>query len=170
MAISTGFIILSVVGVILVVAIAFGIKILMNRNKIKIILENYNFKPGDKIKGKILVKSNYTQMNSLNVGISCYLVQRSYNGRNGSSSKRRKLFDFEKPLKTGGGLTKGTEIPFELDIPKDVMVKIENSVAKAAMGVLSALSGQRRRYDWYVETRIDKGGLDVRNWQKIVVN
>jgi hypothetical protein len=119
-----------------------------------------------------LVKSNVLDVNSVNVGLSCYLVQRSYssNSRNASSNNRRLVFNFEKPLISGGGLNKGIEIPFDLTIPSDVMTKIENSVMKAVVGVFSALSGLSRRYCWYVEARVDKKGFDIQNFQKINVN
>lgn len=132
-------------------------------------LDKHDFNVGEKVTGKILIKSNVPEIYSVNIGLSCYMMQRNYS-QNKNSRSRRCLFNFEKPLQSGGSLSQGQEIPFELTIPEDVMAKIENKVAQAAMGVISAIAGFRRRYDWYVEAKIDKKGLDIKNWQKIMVH
>ncbi|MEM5790884.1 MAG: hypothetical protein QXP77_02465 [Candidatus Aenigmatarchaeota archaeon] len=135
------------------------------KGKIEIILEKYNFSPGEIIKGRVILKLKEPIMaRALKVGLIG--EEKSFSGKKKSSTK---IFSFEMPLDGEKEYLEG-EYNFELKIPSNLltMPQIPGVIGDVIKGI-QILSGVGTRISWYVIAKLDiPSGLDVS--KKVQVN
>jgi hypothetical protein len=152
---------------------------LFGKEKITLMLEKYNYSPGDTIKGTVTLKlKKPTKARKLEVAFIGERVERQTGmGVGPTSSSRRSssrtyIYNFEMPLDGEKEYLEG-EYPFEIKIPPDVRQaeqKLEGKVG-TAVTALKTVSGIYSRIDWYVKAQLDVPmGLDVKKTQKITLS
>jgi len=138
-------------------------------------LENFNFFPGEKIKGIVSINlKKPLQARKLQVGL--YGVRRErYRGSNGKTETRTTtVYDFVIPLGQEGEYQKG-DYSFEIPIPNDILMIGTRQRPEGKLGVVadiaSTLSGQRYSpIEWFVKSNLDLAmKFDVSKEQKIVI-
>jgi len=168
---------------------------LFGGEKIILTLENYNFKPGDTIKGNIKlslkkpVKARKMEVSFIGTRKEQQRVNRGPSHRHGSGmhygtsrtttqTKTVKVFDFTQPL--GGEKEYQNEsFDFEIKIPSDLIQqtrtqhegKLDGALG-TAVAIGTALSG-RRVYpvEWRVKAQLDiPMKFDVEKSQKIIIS
>jgi len=154
---------------------------LFGPDKITMNLEKYDFKPGDKITGKIKLNlKKPVHARELRVRLYAYKRTRSTGGAIGAvsgnsrhSSSRQKVYDYKQPVDGEKDYQK-EEYNFELKIPSDIAGKSKmpgGEKTQAAMKALSMLSGYNARVDWYLAAQLDvPAGLDIKKKQQIVIS
>jgi len=132
------------------------------KGKFEIILEKYNFSPGETIKGRILMKlKKPTQAKALKVGLVGEKKTTQYRKTSSSQSKTH-FFDFEMPLDGEKEYLEG-EYNFEIKIPSSVLQRPApgGAVGDIVKGI-QLLSGKDVRINWYVIAKLDiPSGFDV---------
>lgn len=148
------------------------------KGKIEVVLEKYNFKPGETIKGKLKLKMKKpTKAKQLRV-MFAGVKSSSSSGVNvfGSSSsdsrkgKTQYIHKFEMPLDGEKEYTEG-EYDFEIAIPADVLQRGSGpgGTLGTAMQAASFLTGTSTRIEWFVQASLDiEKSLDVN--KKVQVN
>lgn len=157
---------------------------LFGPDKITMNLEKYDFKPGDKIKGKIKLNlKKPVHARELRVRLYAYKKTRSTGGAIGAmggksshNSSSQKVYDYKQPVDGEKDYQK-EEYDFELKIPGDIAGKSgapsgeTGEKAQAAMKAISMLSGYSARVDWYLTAQLDvPAGLDIKKKQQIVIS
>lgn len=152
---------------------------LFGKEKITLMLEKYDYAPGDTIKGTVTLKlKKPTNARKLEVAF----IGEKIEGQTGMGigptvggrrrTQRVKLHDFRMPLDGEKEYQEG-EYPFEIKIPENIHQvdqKLEGKVG-TAVTALKAISGVHSRVDWYVKAQLDVPmGLDVKKTQKIVLS
>lgn len=157
------------------------------KGKIEVILEKYNFKPGETIKGKIKVKmkkptkarqlkvvfaGTKTSSSSNTMGLGNSGARIGIGSRNRQQTKTTQEFihKFEMPL---DGEKEYTEQEYDLEIlvPVDVLQRGSGPGGNvgAALQAVQFLSGSSTRIEWFVQATLDiDKGLDVN--KKVQIN
>jgi len=143
------------------------------KGKIEIQLNNYNYKPGDMVEGKVALKlKKPLEGKQLTIRI---LGQKRVKHTSVSSSgpsqtyRTETVFDFKQPL--DGEKTYGTgllEYPFKIQIPDDVKPKIPEGTLGTVFKAAQMFSGLEARTTWYLFARLDVKGFDLT--KKIQIN
>lgn len=150
---------------------------LFGSEKMILALEQFNFFPGETIKGSISLNlKKPTKARKLEVALVGKQTER-YRDRNGNSKRKiHTVYCFEIPLGAEQQYHKG-DFPFEIKIPDDILMRGRGQQSRpegglgAVTSVLGALGGNR--YDpveWHVRSQLDiPMGLDMKKTQKIVI-
>ena len=152
---------------------------LFGGEKITLMLEKYNYTPGETIKGTITLKlKKPTKARKFEVSFAGEKIERQTGmgvgptAKRGSQTRRTFIYHFKMPLGGEGEYQTG-EYPFEIKIPEDVKQakqKLEGKVG-TAVSALKAVSGVTSRIDWYVYANLDVPmKMDVNKKQKIVLS
>jgi len=152
---------------------------LFGPEKITLILDKYDYTPGEKIKGKVSLNlKKPTQARKLEISfIGSKREMQTGMGigptsNNKRGSKRVRIYDFKMPLDGEKEYQKG-EYPFEIKIPENIhqtSQKLEGKVG-TAVTAFKAISGVHTRIDWYVKAELDVPmKLDIKKTQKIVLS
>ena len=158
---------------------------LFGKEKITLMLEKYDYRPGETIKGTVTLNlKKPTAARKLEVALIGRKISKQSNmavgpmvmggGKRGhhSSTQYQTVYNFSIPL--GGDMEYHQgEYPFEIKIPSDILQNnptLEGKLGQAATAV-KLLAGVSSRIDWIVKTQLDVPmGLDVKNSQKIVLS
>ncbi len=161
---------------------------LFERGTIEITPEQFNYHPGDTIKGKVHIKLNKPiQANKLSIwllGVETETLpqnrnfgfnnQNNMNGMNNSERRTMPIFQFELPIDGSKEYTEA-EYPFEILIPASVLQSQQNAVpATGVLGVLASMAEASagmamRQITWSLEAILDiPGAIDMR--KRIQVN
>jgi len=140
--------------------------------KITLVLEKFNFNPGEIAKGNITInlkKSTYARK----LQVSLIGVRRV---RQGNSWKWQKVYDFDMPI-SGEKDYQSERIPFQLQIPPDILKPQTSQQAiqeglqdklGAAGGLISAVSVGTGVTKWKIRAQLDiPKKLDVKADQDI---
>ena len=152
---------------------------LFGGEKITVMMEKYNYNPGETIKGTVTLKfKKPTKARKFEVAFIGEKIERQTGmgvgptASKGSQSKHINIYNFKMPLDGEGEYQTG-EYPFEIKIPEDVKQaeqKLEGKVG-TALSALKAVSGIVSRIDWYVYVKLDVPmKLDVSKRQNIVLS
>lgn len=142
------------------------------RGKIELILEKYNYSPGNTIKGKISLKlKKPIQAKALKVGLVGEKVTKEFRRTSGkgarSTPRKTNLFDFEMSLDGEREYLKG-EYKFKIKIPENVLQTPKGDIGNIIKGI-QLLSGKDIRISWYVTAKLDiPSGFDIS--KKIQIN
>jgi hypothetical protein len=143
------------------------------KGKIDLIIEKYNFSPGDTIKGKILLKLNKPiHAKAIKVEL---LGEKSTSktvittGSTTHSQSNEYVFNFEMPLDGEKDYLEG-EYNFELKVPGSLsQPSMPQGVAGDVLKSIQILAGRESTIKWYVIAKLDiPKGLDVS--KKIQIN
>jgi sporulation-control protein spo0M len=143
------------------------------KGKIDIVIERYNFSPGETIKGNIILKlKEPTHAKALKVGLlgeKSVTETRMINGRTTTNNRNVTVFNFEMPLDGEKDYTEG-EYDFELKVPTNLA---QPSLPQSAVGdvikTIQILAGRESNVRWYVVAKLDiPMGIDVS--KKIQIN
>ena len=140
--------------------------------KISLMLEKYNFKPGDTAKGTVkinLKKPAYARK----LLVSLIGVRKV---RRGNNWQWQKIYDFDIPI-SGEKNYQNEQIPFELNIPPDILDprtsqqaiqdSLEDKLGTAGK-FLSAVSVGTGKTEWKIKAQLDiPKKLDVKVSQDI---
>lgn len=144
------------------------------RGKIEILLERFNFSPGEVIKGKVSFELKKPvlarQLKITFAGLRTITRQIiTSKGTPSTETKRDFIYHFEMPLDGEKEYLKG-EYPFEIKIPADVLQrapKPEGFLGTLLKGV-KYLKGTTTRIDWYLEACLDiPKAFDIKKRVKI---
>lgn len=152
---------------------------LFGGEKITLMLEKYNYTPGETIKGTVTLKlKKPTKARKFEVAFIGEKIERQTGmgvgptAKKGSQTKHTYIYQFKMPLGEEGEYQTG-EYPFEIKIPEDVKQaeqKLEGKVG-TTITALKAVSGVVSRIDWYVHANLDVPmKLDVSKRQSIVLS
>jgi len=158
---------------------------LFGGEKISLMLEKYNFTPGEVIKGKVKLNlKKPVNARKLEVAFVGRMIQKqsaasvaglaSMASGRGAQSKTEytTVFSFKMPL-AGEKEYHNEEYPFEIKIPDNILQdnqKLEGKAATAATA-LKVLGGVSSRVDWFVKTELDVPmKLDIKKSQKIILS
>jgi hypothetical protein len=148
------------------------------KGKIEIQLDKYNFKPGETIKGKLVLKLkkpvNAKQLRVAFVGEMSRTQSRigigaANNPVYSRRSEKEYIYKFEMPLDGEKEYT-GGEYSFEILIPSNILDqgKLPDGTIGTALKAVQFLSGVSSRVNWYVKASLDvPKGLDVKGKAQI---
>lgn len=156
------------------------------KGKIEIALEKMNFKPGETIKGKVLVKMKKptkakqlkvvfagvktTGSSSIEVGNSNFRVGMKTGNQPRKNTTTEFIHKFEMPLDGEKEYTQG-EYNLEILVPSDIMQRGSGPGGNvgAALSAVQFLSGSSNRIEWYVQATLDiDKGFDIN--KKVQIN
>jgi len=137
---------------------------LFGGEKITLMLEKYNYTPGETIKGTVTLKlKKPTKARKLEIAFIGEKIQQSTGmgvgptAKRGHGSDHTYLYHFNMPLAGEGEYQEGSW-PFELVIPPDVKQQAQTQGPGAKVGTaisaLQAVSGVISRIDWYVYAKL----------------
>jgi len=140
----------------------------LGKGKIEVLLEKYNFSPGDTIKGRITLKlKKPIRAKALKVGLVGEKKTTQY-GTSSTSQSKTHFFDFEMPLDGGKEYLEG-DYNFEIKIPANVLQAQPGGAVGDIVKGIQLLSGKDVRISWHVIAKLDiPSGLDVS--KKVQVN
>lgn len=152
---------------------------LFGGEKITLMLEKYNYTPGETIKGTVTLKlKKLTKARKFEVSFVGEKIERQTGmgigptAKKGSQYRRTPLYHFKMPLGGEEEYQKG-EYPFEIKIPEDVKQAERKLEGKAgtAVSALKTISGIVTRVDWYVYAKLDVPmKMDVSKRQSVVLS
>jgi len=136
------------------------------RGNIEVILEKYNYSPGETIEGKIILKlKKPIRAKKLKVGLRGEKKTKEI-GEKPPEQKKTFIFNFEMPLDKEKEYFKG-EYDFEIKIPKNVLAP-KSAIGSVLKGI-QILSGRETRVNWYIIAYLDiPSGFDIS--KKVQVN
>ena len=145
-------------------------------DKITLILEKYDYKPGEKIKGTVKLNlKKPTNARKLEVGLFGEIKEK-HRGHDGKTYiKTINVFDFKMPLGSEGEYQMG-EYPFEITIPSNILSIDARKNLSGNLGtvidVLTTMSGQRiYPVEWFVKSQLDVPMMfDIKKEQKIIIS
>jgi len=153
--------------------------------KITLMLDKYNFKPGEMIKGKVKLNlKKPVSARKLEVAFIGRMIQKqsaasvaglaavASGNRARSRTDYTTVFNFKMPL-AGEKEYHKEEYPFEIKIPDSILQDNQKTEGKAATAAtaLKVLGGISRHVDWYVKAELDVPmKLDIKNSQKIILS
>jgi hypothetical protein len=149
------------------------------KGKIDIVLEKFDFSPGETIKGKVLIDLKKSiKAKGLKIGFYGIKIirERITTARGAPTTRTRKEFihKFEIPLDGEKEYLKG-EYPFEIKIPENIPTQPKMpkegilSVLIKGAKVLSEAMGINFRIQWYLEATLEiPMGFDMK--KKIFIN
>ena len=152
---------------------------LFGKEKITLMLDKFNFKPGDTIKGNIsLHLKKPMHARKLEVSLIGKRKTRRRTSR-GSQTYYETIYDFDIPV-DGEKEYQNEQYPFEIKIPSDILSDktardqiqdtLEEKIGTAGTFV-SAMTMGTYRINWEVRAQLDVPmKLDVKNSQDIVIS
>lgn len=143
-----------------------------SKGSVSIVLDKYEFSPGETIKGKVVLKiKKPIQAKSLTVGLRG-VMKSSSSITMGSSKQKQKdkeIFSFSQPISMAKNYIIGeSEQSFTIKIPQNVLKNAEG-FAGAIVNTIKLISGDTRSVYWYVDARLDIPGFDLSNTVQINV-
>ena len=133
---------------------------LFGPEKMILTLENFNFYPGEKIKGTVSINLK-KPMNARKLQVGLYGVRRErHRGHDGKTETREvTVYDFVIPLGPEGEYQKG-DYDFEIPIPDDILMIGTRQRPQGALGTVAdiagALGGQRDYpIEWFIKSNLD---------------
>jgi len=143
--------------------------------KFEVILEKFNYSPGETINGKITFKlKKPTKAKKLKVALIGEKItnrmKRDSQGRTTSSQDKTHVYNFEMPLDGEKEYTEG-EYDFQIKIPANILqnVPLPKGAIGDAVKAIQLLSGAQTKISWYVRANLDISmGIDVS--KKIQIN
>ena len=155
---------------------------LFSGEKMTLMLEKYDYKPGDVIKGTVTLRlKKPMHARKLDVGLIGRKIEHQGGGirigsggtKHTSSTNYQTVYDFHIPLGSEQDYLEGS-FPFEIRVPVDILQtqgpQLEGKAA-AAVNVLKALGGVSSRIEWIVIARLDLPmKMDVSASQKILLS
>ncbi len=155
---------------------------LFGKEKITLMLEKYDYAPGEKIKGTVNISlKKPTSARKLEVSFigrkvmhqsSISAVGMASGNRSRNKTRYETVFSFKMPLDGEKEYHEG-EYPFEIKIPDNIFQGNPNMEGKlgTAVKTLQMLGGQSSRIDWIVKAQLDVPmKLDVKKSQKIILS
>jgi hypothetical protein len=155
----------------------------LGAGKIEIILEKYNFSPGEVIKGKVSLElkkpslAKKLKITLAGVRITNQPVNRP-NRPPSTETRKDFIHHFELILDGEKEYSKG-EYPFEIKIPDNILgvSSLPKEPTEGVLGVvlktaetLSKMSGATSRIEWYLEADLEiPGAFDVKKKVDITV-
>lgn len=147
------------------------------KGKIEIILEKVNFKPGETIKGKLILKMKKpTKAKELRVQFAGIKTTSSSGVRIGSANNQKKpttqvIHDFKMTLDGEKEYT-DKEYEFEIAIPAGVLGaggSLPEGTAGTAIKAMQFLAGSSTKINWFVQGTLDiEKSIDIN--KKIQIN
>lgn len=152
---------------------------LFGPEKITLMLEKYNFAPGDTIKGTVSLNlKKPTKARKMEVKFIGQRKERHTDSRGRTSYRTINIFDFSMPLGPEKDYQNET-FSFEIKIPSDILQQCRapsapelDSTFGKVLAVGAALSGTRYYpIEWLVHAQLDVPmNLDVKKSQKIMLS
>jgi len=156
---------------------------LFGPEKITLVLDKYDYIPGEKITGKVNLRlKKPTHARKLEIAfIGRKIVHQSSinaigmasgGGRSGSKTQYQTIYNFTMPLDGDKEYHEG-EYPFEIKIPDTIFQSNTQMDGKlgSAVKAVQMLGGQSSRIDWLVKAHLDvPKKLDIKKSQKIVLS
>ena len=144
------------------------------KKQIDVILEKFNFSPGDTVRGKvILTLEKIMHAKQLRVALIgeriSTVIERRPDGRTHQREQKTYVYNFRMPLDGEKDYQQG-EYTFEIKIPVNVLQKIpiEGKIG-GILKTIQALSMAGARISWYIQSNLDiQMGLDVS--KKVQIN
>ena len=152
---------------------------LFGKEKITLMLEKYDFKPGDTIKGNISLNlKKPVHARKLEVSLIGKRKTRHHTSR-GSQTHYEKIYDFDIPI-AGEKEYQNEQYPFEIKIPSDILSdktardtmqdSLEDKIGTAGTFISAMTMGTYRIY-WEVRAQLDVPKMfDVKKSQDIVIS
>lgn len=158
---------------------------LFGKEKITLMLEKFDYKPGDVIRGTVTLNlKKPTKARKLEVGLIGRRISKQSNlgvgpmmasrGRGGvrSSTQYQTVYNFMIPLDMEKEYYTG-DYKFEIKIPSTILQDsptLDGTFGQAAAAV-KMLAGVSSRIDWIVRAQLDVPmALDVKKSQKIIIS
>jgi len=146
----------------------------LGEKKIELVLEKFNFSPGDTIKGRVILKlKNPVKAKQLKVGLRGERVTetlRTVAGKPTPHQEKSFIYNFEMPLDKEKEYLEG-EYSFEIKVPANLSQNLpmpSGAVGDLLKGV-QILAGRDTRITWYVIAYLGVPmGFDVS--EKVQVN
>ena len=144
------------------------------KKQIDVILEKFNFSPGETVRGKISLNldkpAHAKQLRVALIGekISTRMERRS-DGRTYPKEEKTYIYNFQMPLDGEKDYLKG-EYTFEIKIPTNLSqnIPLEGKIG-GILKTIQALSMAGARISWYIQANLDiPMGLDIS--KKVQVN
>lgn len=122
--------------------------------KMDVVLDKYNFVPGDTINGKVFlkVKKDFF-LKDLKISLFAIRDVKSYSSK-GQSTRRSTIYDFDYVLKREEAFKKTVqdiEVPFTLKIPSDVYSP--SKLEKNVLAGVGFLTGNFQSISWQIKAR-----------------
>jgi len=143
------------------------------KEKINLIIDKYNFSPGDTIKGKIILElkkpTHAKAVKACLTGEKTITETRMVNGRTNINNKNVTVFNFEMPLDGEKDYTNG-EYEFEIKVPTTLaQPSLPQGVAGDMIKTIQILAGKESNVKWHVIAKLDVPmGFDVS--KKVQIN
>jgi len=151
---------------------------LFGPEKMTLMLEQYNFFPGETIKGKITLNmkkpKKARELTVALIGERKERRTRMRNGRRETHTETVKVYNFKIPVGQEGEYQKG-DFTFEIKIPENILDNIHPPRPDGALGavvdVMQAVGGSNTGpVQWYVHSQLDVPmGLDIKERQSIAI-
>lgn len=142
------------------------------KGTIDVVLDKYNYSPGEKIRGKAVLKLK-KPIKARGI-VAVFAGEKSTTQKNAATSRTETREDFihrfEMKLDGEKEYTEG-EYSFEIAVPKDILQRgaVPESGLGKAFQFMQVMSGSLSRITWYVEVFLDiPMGFDVR--KRVQVN
>lgn len=138
------------------------------KGKIDIVIEKYNYSPGETVKGKLILNLKETvHAKSLKVGIvgeKTTTVTLTINGKTNTRHSNVNVFSFEMPLDGEKDYVR-REYDFEMKVPGNLtQPSIPEGVAGDILKSVQILAGREGTIKWYITAKLDvPKGFDVSN-------
>jgi hypothetical protein len=148
------------------------------KGKIDILIEKYNFSPGETIRGRVFLELKKPILaKELRIGLfGLKITTRQITSSKGTPTTQTKtefIYHFEMPLDKEKTYLKG-DYPFEIKIPENIL----QTPQKAPKGILdilfktaeiaSTIAGVSSRIEWYLEATLAiPKGFDMKKRVKI---
>ena len=167
-----GIVIAVVVVIVLVIWLIMWL-IAKSKGEIEIVLDNYNYSPGDTIAGKINLTINKpVQSKALNIRLVGELIQRGYRNVGTSNGLRtttnyQKIFDFKQPVEGAKEYQPGSPLTydFKIKVPQNL---INHPQITGVLGAIESISMLGTMVKWYLIADLDIPGIDIS--KKIRIN
>lgn len=134
--------------------------------KIDLVLESFNFKPGDVIKGKLVLDlkkpKKARELRLVFEGVETRT--RMHRTRKGNERKTDKVVIYSFKLSFGGEkeYSGRTEYDFEINIPQSIMPPAPDGTLRTALNIVQFMGGTQKRIDWVLNASLNiPGGFDV---------
>jgi len=133
------------------------------KGKIELIIEKYNFSPGETIKGKVSLKLNKPlKSKALKVGLIGEKTEHVRTSQEREAPRTIHIYSFEMPLDGEKEYLEG-EYDFEIKIPVDILQSKTNILGNIDFikgGI--KITSRNERISWYVIAKLDiPMGIDV---------
>ena len=162
-----------IIGIALILLIAISIFIISRmKGKILIVLNNYNYSPGEAITGQVILKlKKPIDVYGLNIRLIGERRNTSYSRSAGNNhqSGTSIIFDFAQPIDGQKFYPAGEQTyNFSIKIPRNVLTNL-SGVAEVFLKSALILSGKNSVVKWYLISTLDAKGVNVKS-KKVQIN